>query len=82
MAGDQNHPLESVDPSRRSFIKKMVAITFAAPVITTFGMESLATAGTQGKPNQTLPNQPRHRDDDHEDRRPKPPPRRGRERDD
>lgn len=58
---DQHDPLASVEPSRRSFIKKMAAAAFVAPVISSFGMETLAAASSSkpGPPKQSFPNQPR-----------------------
>ncbi|MGD9996433.1 MAG: hypothetical protein AB7L17_13280 [Ilumatobacteraceae bacterium] len=59
MSEEQRDPLESVEPTRRSFIKKMAAAAFVAPVISSFGMESLASA-SNGKPRQLYPNQTEH----------------------
>jgi hypothetical protein len=53
---DERDPLESVEPTRRSFIKKMAAAAFVAPIVTSFGMETLASASS-GRPNHTFPNQ-------------------------
>jgi hypothetical protein len=36
--------VESVGVSRRSFVKKLLAIGFAAPVISTFAIEGVAAA--------------------------------------
>jgi hypothetical protein len=80
MADGQPDPFSSIPSSRRSFIKKMVAVAFVAPVIGTFGLDELASASEGGKqwaPNQTHPNQhhrpppPPPRDCDHDhDRHP------------
>jgi hypothetical protein len=53
----ERDPLDEVGPSRRSFIKKMAAVAFVAPVVSSFGMSTLASAGND-KPRHQYPNQP------------------------
>jgi hypothetical protein len=66
MDDDGEDPFSSINPSRRSFIKKMVAVAFVAPVISSFPLSALASAQTQRSPSQHLPNGG-DRDDHHED---------------
>jgi hypothetical protein len=49
--------LDAVPESRRAFLKKMAAVAFAAPVISSFAMDGVALAGGQYHPNQTQGNQ-------------------------
>jgi hypothetical protein len=56
MAYDEKDPYSSVPSSRRSFIKKMVAAAFVAPVVSSFGLDALASAAPR-HPTQRLPNQ-------------------------
>ncbi|MFN8022125.1 MAG: hypothetical protein U0Q03_11415 [Acidimicrobiales bacterium] len=61
MGGDhESNPsasMESIDPSRRQFIRKMVGVAFVAPVVSSFGMASMASAGRDRGPRHTVPNQ-------------------------
>jgi hypothetical protein len=47
--------LDAVPESRRAFLKKMAAVAFAAPVVSSFAMDSVALASGSGQytPNQT-----------------------------
>jgi hypothetical protein len=78
MTDQERDPLESVEPSRRSFIKKMAAAAFVAPVISSFGMQSLAAASGAGKPkpprqqHANMPCPPPPPCDDHKKPKPKP----------
>jgi ABC-type Zn2+ transport system substrate-binding protein/surface adhesin len=67
MKDDGEDPFSSIDPSRRSFIKKMVAVAFVAPVISSFPLSALASAQTQRSPSQHLPNGDRDDHDDHDE---------------
>lgn len=63
MEDGQTDPFTSIPSDRRAFIKKMVAVAFAAPVIGTFGLDELASASEKGKqwsPNMSYPNHPHH----------------------
>jgi hypothetical protein len=64
MANDGEDLFSSVNPSRRSFIKKMVAAAFIAPVISSFPLSALASAQTQKAPSHHHPNG--DRDEDHD----------------
>lgn len=44
---------ESIDQSRRVFIKRLIGVAFAAPVIASFSFDSLASAD----PGVSMPNQ-------------------------
>jgi hypothetical protein len=50
---DEERFTRSIDESRRSFIKKLVGVAFAAPVIASFALDNLAAA----QPGTSLPNQ-------------------------
>ncbi len=53
---DNDKILESVDSHRRSFLKRILGVGFAAPVIATFSIEALtSTAQAQciANPNET-----------------------------
>ena len=61
MEDGQTDPFTSIPSNRRAFIKKMVAVAFAAPVIGTFGLDELASASEKGKqwsPNHVVPQSP------------------------
>lgn len=52
------------DASRRAFLKRMAALAFAAPVVSSFTIDAVAHAGDDGRlrshqifPNQIFPNQ-------------------------
>ena len=60
MADDELDPLASVEPTRRSFIKKMAGVAFAAPMIGSFSLAELASASPTGDPGQYHPNQEHH----------------------
>jgi hypothetical protein len=65
---DEEGFFASLPPTRRSFIKKMVAVAFVAPVISSFSLDALASTSPQRTPNQPFPNQ---RDDDDDDKKEK-----------
>jgi hypothetical protein len=43
--GDQDEVVESVGFSRRSFVKKLLAVGFAVPVVSSFALDASADAG-------------------------------------
>jgi hypothetical protein len=49
--------LREVDMGRRSLVKKLLAGAVAAPLIVSFGLDSVAGAGPSIGPNQTFGNQ-------------------------
>jgi len=51
--------------SRRDFFKKMLALGFAVPVISSFALDGVASANPTKFPNSTFGNQ--RWDDDHDD---------------
>jgi len=62
--------LEAFGATRRDFFKKMLALGFAVPVISSFALDGVASAGEwpPSYGNQTYGNQSNFGDHDHDDR--------------
>jgi hypothetical protein len=52
VAEKQKKVLDSVDSNRRGFLKRLLGVGFAAPVIASFSIESLTNTAQAQNPNQ------------------------------
>ena len=57
MAQDRGNETDGNEVDRRAFLKKMAAIAFVAPVISSFTLDAAAAADSLHHPNQFRPNQ-------------------------
>jgi hypothetical protein len=67
MAESKGEHFSSVPHSRRAFLKKMAAVAFVTPIVSSFGLDSLAAAPLH-HPLIHFPNQHEDQDRDRDDR--------------